>query len=110
MASTKSSNTQSDSLTPASTPAKTFEFKEIDYPAIKCPNRQSNLGDHWILVNTVAAHLNGKCYLNKDHVDSEKSPANSLEPTRQRSKATVGSFTVPFSPVFADCRKVSGRV
>ena len=57
----------SDPLTPSSSmPADSFEFKEIDYPAAKCPNRDSHLGDHWKSVNVFATHLNGSCYLKKD--------------------------------------------
>jgi hypothetical protein len=57
----------SDPLTPySSMPGESFEFKEIDYPAAKCPNRESHLGDHWKSVNVFATHLNGSCYLKKD--------------------------------------------
>ena len=57
----------SDPLTPSSSmPGESFEFKEIDYPAAKCPNRDSHLGDHWKSVNVFATHLNGSCYLKKD--------------------------------------------
>ena len=54
---------------------KQFEYKEIVYAAVKCPNRRSLLGDHWKAVKTIAAHPNGRCYLNKDHPDSEDSLA-----------------------------------
>ncbi|RMZ92305.1 hypothetical protein DV736_g488, partial [Chaetothyriales sp. CBS 134916] len=57
----------SDPLTPSSSqPGESFEYKEIDYPAAKCPNRDSHLGDHWKSVNIFATHLNGSCYLKRD--------------------------------------------
>jgi len=66
----------SDSLTPSSSlPADTFEFKEIDYPAAKCPNRDSHLGDHWKSVNVFATHLNGSCYLKRDRAAGREANA-----------------------------------
>lgn len=55
-----------DPQTPSSTMQDSFEFKEIDYPAAKCPNRNTHLGDHWKAVNVFATHLNGNCWLKKD--------------------------------------------
>jgi hypothetical protein len=58
---------KSDPDTPSSSmPAESFELKEIDVPAAKCPNRDSRLGDHWKSVNVFATHLNGNCYLKRD--------------------------------------------
>ncbi|OAL33323.1 hypothetical protein AYO20_07334 [Fonsecaea nubica] len=66
----------SDPLTPSSSmPAESFEFKEIDYPAAKCPNRDSHLGDHWKSVNVFATHLNGSCYLKKDRAAGREANA-----------------------------------
>jgi hypothetical protein len=66
----------SDILTPSSSmPAESFEFKEIDYPAAKCPNRESHLGDHWKSVNVFATHLNGSCYLKKDRAAGREANA-----------------------------------
>lgn len=66
----------SDQLTPSSSiPAEQFEFKEIDYPAAKCPNRDSHLGDHWKSVNVFATHLNGSCYLKKDRAAGREANA-----------------------------------
>jgi len=66
----------SDQLTPSSSiPADQFEFKEIDYPAAKCPNRDSHLGDHWKSVNVFATHLNGSCYLKKDRAAGREANA-----------------------------------
>ena len=66
----------SDPLTPSSSmPAESFEFKEIDYPAAKCPNRESHLGDHWKSVNVFATHLNGSCYLKKDRAAGREANA-----------------------------------
>jgi len=66
----------SDPLTPASgQPNDSFEFKEIDFPAAKCPNRDSHLGDHWKSVNVFATHLNGSCYLKKDRAAGREANA-----------------------------------
>ena len=66
----------SDALTPLSSmPGESFEFKEIDYPAAKCPNRESHLGDHWKSVNVFATHLNGSCYLKKDRAAGREANA-----------------------------------
>ncbi|EXJ78731.1 hypothetical protein A1O1_09133 [Capronia coronata CBS 617.96] len=66
----------SDPLTPSSSiPNDSFEFKEIDYPAAKCPNRESHLGDHWKSVNVFATHLNGSCYLKKDRAAGREANA-----------------------------------
>nr|KAK5440896.1 hypothetical protein LTR18_007500 [Exophiala xenobiotica] len=66
----------SDPLTPASgQPNDSFEFKEIDFPAAKCPNRESHLGDHWKSVNVFATHLNGSCYLKKDRAAGREANA-----------------------------------
>jgi len=73
-ASPASSN--SDPLTPSSSmPADSFDFKEIDYPAAKCPNRDSHLGDHWKSVNVFATHLNGSCYLKRDRAAGREANA-----------------------------------
>ncbi|KIW20561.1 hypothetical protein PV08_01136 [Exophiala spinifera] len=89
----------SDPLTPSSGhPNDSFEFKEIDYPAAKCPNRESHLGDHWKSVNVFATHLNGSCYLKKDRAAGREanakigggtprdSRANSPKPTANGTK------------------------
>lgn len=65
----------SEPVTPLSSVAETFEFKEIDFPAAKCPNRDSHLGDHWKAVNIFATHLNGSCYLKKDRVAGREANA-----------------------------------
>lgn len=66
----------SDPLTPSSAlPTDSFEFKEIDYPAAKCPNRDSHLGDHWKSVNVFATHLNGSCYLKRDRAAGREANA-----------------------------------
>src|SRR2546430_2419438 len=46
--------------------SESFEFKTIDYPSAKCPNRDSALGDHWKTVTIMASHLNGNCFLKRD--------------------------------------------
>lgn len=66
----------SDPLTPSSSmPGDSFDFKEIDYPAAKCPNRDSHLGDHWKSVNVFATHLNGSCFLKKDRAAGREANA-----------------------------------
>ncbi len=66
----------SDPLTPSSSmPGDLFEFKEIDFPAAKCPNRESHLGDHWKSVNVFATHLNGSCFLKKDRAAGREANA-----------------------------------
>jgi hypothetical protein len=65
----------SEPVTPMSAMAESFDFKEIDYPAAKCPNRESHLGDHWKAVNIFATHLNGSCYLKKDRVAGREANA-----------------------------------
>jgi hypothetical protein len=65
----------SDPVTPLSAMAESFEFKEIDFPAAKCPNRESHLGDHWKAVNIFATHLNGSCYLKRDRVAGREANA-----------------------------------
>ena len=66
----------SDPLTPSSSmPGDSFEFKEIDFPAAKCPNRDSHLGDHWKSVNVFATHLNGSCFLKKDRAAGREANA-----------------------------------
>ena len=66
----------SDPLTPSSSmPGDSFEFKEIDYPAAKCPNRESHLGDHWKSVNVFATHLNGSCFLMKNRAAGREANA-----------------------------------
>jgi len=65
----------SDPLTPLSSMPDSFEFKEIDFPAAKCPNRESHLGDHWKAVNIFATHLNGSCYLKRDRVAGREANA-----------------------------------
>ena len=52
--------------TTSSFQAESFEFKTIDYPAAKCPNRDSAQGDHWKPVTQMATHLNGSCFLKRD--------------------------------------------
>jgi hypothetical protein len=66
----------SDPLTPSSSmPGDSFDFREIDYPAAKCPNRDSHLGDHWKSVNVFATHLNGSCFLKKDRAAGREANA-----------------------------------
>jgi len=70
-------STASDEATPStnSLPVELFDFKEIEYPAAKCPNKDSHLGDHWKSVNVFATHLNGSCYLKRDRAAGREAVA-----------------------------------
>ncbi|KPI41654.1 uncharacterized protein AB675_9374 [Cyphellophora attinorum] len=65
----------SEPVTPISSMPDSFEFREIEYPAAKCPNRTSHLGDHWKAVNIFATHLNGACYLQKNRAAGREANA-----------------------------------
>lgn len=67
-AASPASSEKSETLTPSTSsfPNESFDFREIDYPAAKCPNKESHLGDHWKAVNVFATHLNGSCWLKRD--------------------------------------------
>lgn len=65
----------SEPVTPLPPDSNTFDFKEIDYPAAKCPNRTSHLGDHWKAVNIFATHLNGSCYLQRNRTAGREANA-----------------------------------
>ena len=93
----------SEPVTPLSATQDNFDFKEIDFPAAKCPNRNSHLGDHWKAVNIFATHLNGSCFLKNDRTagreanakiggtprdsraNSPKAPAVSLNGTKRKA-------------------------
>jgi hypothetical protein len=55
--------------------SESFEFKTIEYPAAKCPNRDSALGDHWKPVTQMATHLNGNCFLKRDRAAGREAVA-----------------------------------
>lgn len=76
----------SDPMTPSSSMPDSFEFKEIDYPAAKCPNRNSHLGDHWKAVNLFATHLNGSCWLRRDRAAMREANAK-INSTPKDSRA-----------------------
>ena len=76
-----------DPQTPQSAMPESFEFKEIDYPAAKCPNRNSHLGDHWKAVNLFATHLNGSCWLKRDRAALREANAK-LSGTPKDSRAS----------------------
>jgi hypothetical protein len=63
--------------TPAASsfPSESFEFKTIEYPSAKCPNRDSALGDHWKTVTIMASHLNGNCFLKRDRAAGREAVA-----------------------------------
>ena len=71
----------------ASFPAETFEFKTIEAPAAKCPNRDSALGDHWKTVTQMATHLNGNCFLKRDRAAGREAVAK-MSGTPGESRAT----------------------
>ena len=67
--------------------AEAFVFKTIEYPAAKCPNRDSELGDHWKPVTQMATHLNGNCYLKRDRAAGREAVAK-MSGTPADSRAT----------------------
>lgn len=67
--------------------AEAFDFKTIEYPAAKCPNRDSTLGDHWKPVTQMATHLNGNCYLKRDRAAGREAVAK-MSGTPADSRAT----------------------
>ena len=76
----------------ASFPVETFEFKTIENPSAKCPNRDSALGDHWKPVTQMATHLNGNCFLKRDRAAGREAvakmsqtPADSRAPSPKPS-------------------------
>jgi hypothetical protein len=68
-------------------PSESFEFKTIDYPSAKCPNRDSALGDHWKTVSIMASHLNGNCFLKRDRAAGREAVAK-MSGTPADSRAT----------------------
>ena len=71
----------------SSFPSESFEFKTIDYPSAKCPNRDSALGDHWKTVTIMASHLNGNCFLKRDRAAGREAVAK-MSGTPADSRAT----------------------
>lgn len=67
--------------------AEAFDFKTIEYPAAKCPNRDSALGDHWKPVSQMATHLNGNCFLKRDRAAGREAVAK-MSGTPADSRAT----------------------
>jgi hypothetical protein len=76
-------------LTPtaSSFPSESFDFKTIEYPSAKCPNRDSALGDHWKTVTIMASHLNGNCFLKRDRAAGREAVAK-MSGTPAESRAT----------------------
>ena len=73
--------------TGSSFPSESFEFKTIDLPSAKCPNRDSALGDHWKPVTIMASHLNGNCFLKRDRAAGREAVAK-MSGTPADSRAT----------------------
>ena len=88
------SSEKSEALTPSTSsfPNESFEFKEIDYPAAKCPNKESHLGDHWKAVNVFATHLNGSCWLKRDRAAGRDAVAK-MSGTPRDSRASSPKAT-----------------
>jgi hypothetical protein len=93
-AASPASSEKSDALTPSTSsfPNDSFEFKEIEYPAAKCPNKESHLGDHWKAVNVFATHLNGSCWLKRDRAAGREAVAK-LTGTPRDSRASSPKAT-----------------
>ena len=96
-AASPASSEKSEALTPSTSsfPNESFEFKEIEYPAAKCPNKESHLGDHWKAVNVFATHLNGSCWLKRDRAAGRDAVAKMTGTPRDSRapspKATTGA-------------------
>lgn len=73
--------------TGSSFPSESFDFKTIEYPSAKCPNRDSALGDHWKTVSIMASHLNGNCFLKRDRAAGREAVAK-MSGTPADSRAT----------------------
>lgn len=93
-AASPASSEKSEALTPStgSFPNESFDFKEIDYPAAKCPNKESHLGDHWKAVNVFATHLNGSCWLKRDRAAGREAVAK-MSGTPRDSRASSPKAT-----------------
>ena len=93
-AASPASSEKSETLTPStsSVPNESFEFKEIEYPAAKCPNKESHLGDHWKAVNVFATHLNGSCWLKRDRAAGRDAVAK-MSGTPRDSRASSPKVT-----------------
>lgn len=76
-AASPASSEKSDPLTPSTSfgGVESFEFKEIEVPAAKCPNKNSRLDDHWKSVTVFATHLTGSCYLKRDRAAGREANA-----------------------------------
>jgi hypothetical protein len=84
----------SDPLTPSSSMADSVYFNVIEYPAAKCPNRDSHLGDHWKPVNRMAQHLNGGCYLKRDQA-AGREPNENVDDTPQDGQISAARAITP---------------
>jgi len=93
-AASPASSEKSEALTPSTSsfPNESFDFKEIDYPAAKCPNKESHLGDHWKAVNVFATHLNGSCWLKRDRAAGREAVAK-MSGTPRDSRASSPKAT-----------------
>ena len=65
-----------------------FEFKVLEYPAVKCPHNIKGVQDHWKAANLMASHLNGNCWLKKDR-QAGRDAAAKLSGTPLESRATT---------------------
>lgn len=93
-AASPASSEKSEVPTPSTSsfPNESFEFREIDYPAAKCPNKESHLGDHWKAVNVFATHLNGSCWLKRDRAAGRDAVAK-MSGTPRDSRASSPKAT-----------------
>ena len=78
----------SDPLTPSTNSfgVDSFEFKEIEVPAAKCPHRDPQATDHWKPVTQFATHLTGSCWLKRDRAAGREANAK-ISATPRDSRA-----------------------
>lgn len=109
-AASPASSEKSEALTPSTSsfPNESFEFKEIEYPAAKCPNKDSHLGDHWKAVNVFATHLNGSCWLKRDRAAGREAVAK-MSGTPRDSRASSPKATNGVKRKAADDSEGNGK-
>ena len=80
---------KSEPSTPSTNSAAidSFEFKEIEVPAAKCPHRDPSTADHWKPVTQFATHLTGSCFLKRDRAAGREANAK-ISGTPKDSRAS----------------------
>ena len=86
---------KSEPSTPSTNSAAidSFEFKEIEVPAAKCPHRDPSTADHWKPVTQFATHLTGSCFLKRDRAAGREANAK-ISGTPKDSRASSPKPTI----------------